>query len=82
MMATLSPAALSKVINLPTVWSHLHNHFASSIQARLLQLKFELHYIKKGTLTMSEYLDKVKQLVDDLVAAGKPDDHDDLVFYT
>lgn len=31
---------------------------------------------------MSDYLDKVKQIADHLSAAGRPVDHDDLVFYT
>lgn len=83
-MATLSPAALGQVLDYPTAaskWEALSRVYASSMQARLIHLKYELQHVKKGDLTIAAFLEKAKQLADNLAAAGKPIPPDDLVFY-
>lgn len=54
------------------MWAALKRQFASSSQSRLMQLRFQLQSIKKGSLSISDYLDKIKEIADQLAAASKP----------
>lgn len=44
--------------------------FQSHMKAKVRQLRSELKTVKKGTRTMSEYLLRIKTIVDSLVAVG------------
>ncbi|KAF5204595.1 hypothetical protein FRX31_005818 [Thalictrum thalictroides] len=60
--AKLTQPVLGQVASLSTsreVWHSLEASFASQNQARVLQLRLQLQTIKKGSLTMTEYVDHV-----------------------
>lgn len=64
------------------VWSVLELFFASQTKAKINQLKTQLRNIKKGSLSATEYLLKVKKIVDSLSSVGAPlseSDHIDAI---
>ncbi|VVA15508.1 PREDICTED: heat shock [Prunus dulcis] len=62
------------------VWQNLEQHFAHLSHASIYQLKSELHKVKKDpTIPMADYLEIIKQLANDLAAAGAPLEFLDLV---
>ncbi|KAG9453500.1 hypothetical protein H6P81_006404 [Aristolochia fimbriata] len=74
-VATLSNSAIGQTIGLtsaPAMWLKLQRAYASTSQARLNYLRFTLQTLRKGTMTMSAYLENVKQIFDNLAAAGEP----------
>ncbi|XP_010272914.1 PREDICTED: uncharacterized protein LOC104608581 [Nelumbo nucifera] len=50
----------------------LEQLYASKSRVRVMQLHFELHSLKKGALSVPQYLQKGKNLTDNLTAAGEP----------
>ena len=46
------------------VWSTLELYFASRVRAKASQYKTQLNNTKKGSLSMNEYLLKIRSLVD------------------
>jgi len=52
------------------VWRSLEQIFASPSRARVQQLKYELHTVNMGTSSMSEYIQSVKSIVDNLAAVA------------
>ncbi|KAK6146323.1 hypothetical protein DH2020_020192 [Rehmannia glutinosa] len=63
------------------VWSVLENLFRTQSQAQVLHLKSMLQTMKKDDLTISEYILKMQSIVDDIHAAMKVLDDDDLMLY-
>ncbi|XP_047261984.1 uncharacterized protein LOC124895592 [Capsicum annuum] len=55
--------------------------FASQSRARLMQLRLQLQTTKKSTLSMVEYLQKIKTFVNNLAATAQPVSDDDLILY-
>ncbi|MCI12591.1 retrovirus-related Pol polyprotein from transposon TNT 1-99, partial [Trifolium medium] len=75
MLASLSEAILPRVIGCKhshQVWDKIHKHFHSIMKARVRQLRSELKTTKKGTRTISEYVLRIKAIVDSLIAIGDP----------
>ncbi|KAI5335768.1 hypothetical protein L3X38_025902 [Prunus dulcis] len=71
--ATLSPSAILCVIGCSTfnaTWVNLRKRFASVNKASIFQLKRDLHNIKKGSETIDQYLQKIKDVRDQLSAVG------------
>ncbi|KAG6735682.1 hypothetical protein POTOM_061670 [Populus tomentosa] len=54
------------------VWKALEKTFSSSSRARIMQLRLELQSTKKGSMTMIDYIMKVKAVVDNLATIGEP----------
>ncbi|CAL9029522.1 unnamed protein product, partial [Prunus brigantina] len=54
------------------LWLNLEKRFAALTRSHLLQLKAHLQTIKKGSLTMLEYIQQIKTIADSLAAAGSP----------
>jgi hypothetical protein len=50
----------------------LEKTLSSSSRARIMQLRLELQSTKKGSLSMIDYIIKVKEVADSLVAIGEP----------
>jgi hypothetical protein len=61
------------------VWKTLEHRFTSTSRANVLNLKIELHNLKKGTESISSYLQKVKNTRDKLVAVGTLIDNEELL---
>ena len=56
--------------------------FSVNTKARKIQLKQELNTLKKGTMTVNEYVLKVRSIADALAAIDAMPDDDDLVSST
>ncbi|PON83159.1 Copia-like polyprotein/retrotransposon [Trema orientale] len=63
------------------VWSTLEHLFTTRSQAKLLQLKMELQNLKKGNLSMADYLAKLENLADQCAIAGYLIEDEDLVMH-
>ena len=82
LISSLTEAVLTHVVGLITsrdMWCFLERIFASPSRARVQQLKYQLHTIKMGTSSMSEYMQSVKSIVDNLAIVGNPVADSDLV---
>ncbi|KAF3774709.1 putative CCR4-associated factor 1-like protein 7 [Nymphaea thermarum] len=80
--ATVSKAVLGQIIRTRSAreaWKALENSYGSPSPLRVMLLKNELVFIKKGNSDMTSYLQKVKFLVDSLEAAGYHTPNEDLV---
>lgn len=65
------------------IWSKLTTYFAAQTRAKVSQLKLLLHNIKKDSLTINDFLSKVKNIIDCLVSVGhilSPSDHNEAIF--
>ncbi|KAF6165986.1 hypothetical protein GIB67_012883 [Kingdonia uniflora] len=83
--ATLSETVLPYVVGLPTseiVWATLDRRFSALSRSHIMQLKDQIHSVKKGMFSASKYLLNIKQLSDRLAYVGKPMDDVDLVLVT
>lgn len=79
---TLLPSAISCVIGCSTsnaMWVNLREQFASVTRASIFQLKTDLQNIKKGSETIDQYLQKIKDVRDQLSAVGIEIPDDDTV---
>ncbi len=61
------------------VWDTLSNLFETSTKARKLQLKQQLNEVKKGSLSINDYVLKIRALTDQLGSIGVVIDDDDLL---
>ena len=80
--STLSSAVLSMVVGhnfTQAVWKTLEHRFTSTSRSNILNLKIELHNLKKGTESVSSYLQKVKNTRDKLIAVGTLIDNEELL---
>uniref|UniRef100_A0A2N9H9Q7 CCHC-type domain-containing protein n=1 Tax=Fagus sylvatica TaxID=28930 RepID=A0A2N9H9Q7_FAGSY len=80
--STLSPSILSMVVGhnfAQGVWKTLEHRFTSTSRANVLNLKVELHNLKKGNESISSYLQKVKNTRDKLIEVGTLIDNEELL---
>uniref|UniRef100_A0A2N9GJJ1 Retrovirus-related Pol polyprotein from transposon TNT 1-94-like beta-barrel domain-containing protein n=1 Tax=Fagus sylvatica TaxID=28930 RepID=A0A2N9GJJ1_FAGSY len=81
--STLSPTALSLVVGQTTahgVWSILEKRYTSASRSNILNLKMELHNIKKeSTDSVNTYLQKIKEVRDRLGAVGVQVDNEEIL---
>ena len=73
LMASMSDSIFTLVVDYDftwQVWEKIQMYFASHTKARVQQLKIELQNTSKGTQSVSEYLLRIKVLVDLLVPIG------------
>ena len=71
--ATLSPVALSCAIGSTSsrdLWIRLKEQFSTVSKTSIFQMKSNLHNIKKGADSVSQYLHRIKEARDYLSAAG------------
>uniref|UniRef100_A0A803Q7I2 Retrovirus-related Pol polyprotein from transposon TNT 1-94 n=1 Tax=Cannabis sativa TaxID=3483 RepID=A0A803Q7I2_CANSA len=60
------------------IWDTLEKHFTLEVSSKILEFMIKLQNLKKGSLSLNEYLLKVKQLLDLLAFVGEtisPQDH-------
>ncbi|KAL5546106.1 hypothetical protein UlMin_005793 [Ulmus minor] len=55
-----------------SAWQALEKIFSSSSRARIMQLRLELQTLKKGSMSIMDYLMKSKGFSDNLTAVGEP----------
>ncbi|XP_010252418.1 PREDICTED: uncharacterized protein LOC104593993 [Nelumbo nucifera] len=73
LLSSLTEPVLAQVVGCKTsreVWDQLHVLFSSTSKTRIHDLKLELAYLKKGTLTVTDYAHKIKNLSHALAASG------------
>ncbi|GAV68966.1 UBN2 domain-containing protein [Cephalotus follicularis] len=83
-LSSLTESVHAQVVGLTTsraVWSALAAAFASPSQARVMQLRLDLHNVSKGADSMEIYLQKVKSISDALALASTPVSDKDLIIY-
>ncbi|CAN6719976.1 unnamed protein product [Malus baccata var. baccata] len=80
-IATLSITGMSCIIGCTAydMWVNLKDRFSTVTKANIFQLKIELQNIKKGSESVSQYLQRVKDARDHLATAGVPFNDDDIV---
>ncbi|PKU68172.1 Retrovirus-related Pol polyprotein from transposon TNT 1-94 [Dendrobium catenatum] len=84
LFSTISPSVLPYVLTLKTahdIWITLEKRLQPTNRSRVIQLKNELHQIQMKDRTMNQYLDQVKNLVDNIAAAGSQVDTEDIIMY-
>jgi hypothetical protein len=55
--------------------------FSSQSKARVLQLSMQLNKAHRENKTADVYFNQIKNLADDMAAAGKPLEEDDVISY-
>ena len=63
------------------VWTTLQTRFSSQSCSHISHLKRQLQTLTQSTKSCSEYLENAKNLADQLAAAGKPIDDQDLISF-
>ncbi|KAG6752025.1 hypothetical protein POTOM_044241 [Populus tomentosa] len=80
--SSLTPPIMAQIIGYHSshcAWNALEKTFSSSSRARIMQLRLELQFTKKGSMTMIDYIMKVKAAADSLAAIGEPVFEDDKI---
>lgn len=80
--ASISPNTLPYVLGLrtvPQVWTSLSNRYNTLTDTHVQELRDQLYNLSK-TSTIDSYIDKIKELAQQLAAAGSPLEDDELVF--
>jgi hypothetical protein len=83
-LGSLAQEVLSQVAAKETaadLWSAVEDMFSSQNRARALNTRLALATTKKGTSTISEYVGKMKGLGDQMIAAGRRLEEEELVEY-
>lgn len=84
LMSILSESVLAQCFgrtSLRSLWSTLEHLFASQSRARVMQLRFQLQTLKKGSLSMADYIQKCMSIADNLSMIGQPISDDNLSLY-
>ena len=71
--STLTPLVLAITVGCSSaleVWKVLENRFSSISRSHVMNLKGELHNVKKGSDSIDTYLQKIKVIRDKLIAVG------------
>ncbi|CAN6361109.1 unnamed protein product [Urochloa humidicola] len=79
---SISKDVLGQVATLSTaaeVWAALEAMFSAQSRARVTNLRMQLANLKKGSMSCTVYFDKMKKLADELAAAGKKVEDEDMV---
>ncbi|KAJ6682085.1 hypothetical protein OIU74_020352 [Salix koriyanagi] len=80
---SLSPAALfivSRLTSSQTTWASLERRYTySQSKNRILQLQHDLLNVKGDGLSITDFVDKINHITDNLALAGKPVDDDELI---
>ena len=79
---TLTPSILAITVGCSSaqeVWTVLENRFSSISRSHVMNLKGELHNVKKGFDSMDSYLKKIKVIRDKLMVVGVLLDDEELL---
>ncbi|XP_071676858.1 uncharacterized protein [Lolium perenne] len=84
LLNSLSPDVLAHVVGLESsaeVWEAINAHVSVSSKSRIQHLRTALVETKKNDMSADKYFSKMKGIAQELAAAGKPLDDDELVGY-
>jgi hypothetical protein len=62
-------------------WTAITKMFSSQSRARVVHLRKQLNMTKKENKTVAVFLNQIKTLADEMAAAGKPLDNEDVISY-
>jgi hypothetical protein len=62
-------------------WTAIAKMFSSQSRARVVHLRKQLNMTKKENKTVAVFLNQIKTLADEMAAAGKPLDNEDVISY-
>uniref|UniRef100_A0A803Q3K0 Reverse transcriptase Ty1/copia-type domain-containing protein n=1 Tax=Cannabis sativa TaxID=3483 RepID=A0A803Q3K0_CANSA len=71
---TYNPVFLTCMVGCNTarqIWSALEKHVTLQVSSKILEFRTKLHKLRKGSLSLNDYLLKVKQHVDLLASVGE-----------
>lgn len=54
------------------VWDKGHKHYNAQMKAMVHQMRVELKMIKKGTPSISQFVLRIRSIIDSLLAIGDP----------
>jgi hypothetical protein len=63
------------------VWSSIHAMFSAQSRAGVRHIRCQIQALKKGDMTASEYMHKVRALADSMASAGSPLHDDEIIDY-
>jgi hypothetical protein len=72
---------IATLLSAVDVWKHIDSVFASQSHARIINTRMALATTQKGSLTVAEYISKMKLLADDMASAGKKLNDEDFNSY-
>jgi hypothetical protein len=84
LLTTLSREISTRVVNTttsPTLWAAMQGMFISQMRARAVNTRIALANLQKGIMSIAEYFGKIRTLADEMAAAGKKLDEEDVVSY-
>ncbi|CAJ2637895.1 unnamed protein product [Trifolium pratense] len=84
-ITSVDPSIITALGNVKTsqqAWEVLQKMFASKTRSRIMHLKERLSRLNKGASPVSEYLNNVKAIADELAIINSPLDDIDLVIHT
>lgn len=84
LLASVSKELLVQVAAKPTAaeaWTAIETMFASRTRARAVNTRLALATTRKGNMTVTEYVGKMRSLGDEMAAAGRPLEDEELVEY-
>ncbi|CAA0831174.1 Unknown protein [Striga hermonthica] len=73
LLSSLSESILISVVGMSSssqIWKSLESSFSTQSKARTMHYRIQLQNLKKGTLSIREYVNKVKLCCDTLAAGG------------
>ncbi|GAU30708.1 hypothetical protein TSUD_39320 [Trifolium subterraneum] len=74
LLSTISDSVLPRVLHCKhshEVWDKIHKYFNSVLKSRIRQLRSELKNTKKLARSVSEYLLRIKSIINSLIAMGE-----------
>ncbi|KAH0701718.1 hypothetical protein KY285_015996 [Solanum tuberosum] len=79
--STINPAIIRPNSSLTAreAWLQIERLFRDHASSRTLQLKVQFHNLKKGSLSISDYVHRLKSIADALISIGNPISDSDLV---
>jgi hypothetical protein len=83
-LASISKEILTQVAAKPTAaeaWATIEMMFASKTRAHAVNTRLALATTCKGAMTVTEYIGKMRSLSDEMAAAGRPLEDEELVEY-
>lgn len=84
LLASMTEDVQAQMIGCETsshLWSRISQRFASRSKAKVMQYKLKLQTLKKGTMCMKDYLNKMKGYMDTLAACGHPITDEDQILH-
>ncbi|KAH9677219.1 retrovirus-related pol polyprotein from transposon RE2 [Citrus sinensis] len=84
LLSSMSEGIISLVFNLETsleVWKTTKVQFGSQSKSRLLHLRYMMNSTRKDDMKITDYFIKMKNIVDNMAAAGSALSNDDLILH-